>query len=73
MKTGAKKAMSDQENQSEVELSAPVGSAKQLNRDRGRRRNRNQPRNLEASINMDELRELIGLITTDIKPDTSSK
>jgi acetyl-CoA carboxylase biotin carboxyl carrier protein len=32
-------------------------------RDRGRRRHRNQPRNLEASINMTELRELIDLIT----------
>jgi biotin carboxyl carrier protein len=33
-------------------------------RDRGgRRRHRNQPRHLEASINMNELRELIDLIT----------
>jgi len=32
-------------------------------RDRARRRSRNTPRHLEASINMTELRELIGLIT----------
>jgi acetyl-CoA carboxylase biotin carboxyl carrier protein len=32
-------------------------------RDRGRRRHRSQPRHLEASINMNELRELIDLIT----------
>ena len=63
MTTGAKRVMSDQENQSQAELSAPSESPERVHRDRGRRRNRNQPRNLEASINMDELRELIGLIT----------
>ncbi len=58
MATGAKKAMSDKENnESEVVPSASEGG------DRGRRRQRNQPKHLEASINMTELRELIGLIT----------
>jgi acetyl-CoA carboxylase biotin carboxyl carrier protein len=58
MGTGAKRAMNEKENnQSEVVPSAPEGG------DRGRRKQRNQPRHLEASINMTELRELIGLIT----------
>jgi acetyl-CoA carboxylase biotin carboxyl carrier protein len=58
MATGAKKAMNDKENnQSEVVPSAPEGGQ------RGRRKQRSQPRHLEASINMTELRELIGLIT----------
>jgi len=63
MTTGAKRAMSNQKNQSPAEPSAPSESPQRVHRERGRRRNRNQPRNLEASINMDELRELIGLIT----------
>lgn len=57
MATGAKRAMNDKNNQSEVVPSAPEGA------DRGRRKQRNQPKHLEASINMNELRELIGLIT----------
>jgi acetyl-CoA carboxylase biotin carboxyl carrier protein len=62
MGTGAKSAMSDKEqNQSEVVSSAP--EAEGSFRERGRRRSRNMPKHLEASINMDELRELIGLIT----------
>jgi acetyl-CoA carboxylase biotin carboxyl carrier protein len=38
-------------------------------RDRGRRRHRPLPRHLEASINMEELRELIGLITDNALTD----
>ena len=56
--------MSDKEqNQSEVVSSTPEESAESGLRERGRRRSRSMPRHLEASINMDELRELIGLIT----------
>ena len=66
MGTGAKSAMSDKEqNQSEVVSSAPEDSAEGGLRERGRRRSRNLPKHLEASINMDELRELIGLITAN--------
>ncbi len=62
MGTGAKRAMSDKEhNQSEVVPSVPKGPAE--GGLRGRRRHRNPPKHLEASINMTELRELIGLIT----------
>ena len=65
MGTGAKKAMSETEhNQSEVVPSAPEEQADEGGlRDRARRRSRNTPKHLEASINMTELRELIGLIT----------
>ena len=62
MPVGAKQAMSDQENpQPETESTTPARSER--GRDRGRRRHRPLPRHLEASINMDELRELVGLIT----------
>ena len=66
MSIGVKRAMSDQEDtQAEV---VPLPNDRpaergQRDRDRGRRRHRNQPRHLEASINMNELRELIDLIT----------
>ena len=66
MSTGFKSAMTDQENKpSEVAPSAVERSSERghRDRDRGRRRYRNQPRHLEASINMAELRELIDLIT----------
>lgn len=64
MGTGAKKAMSDKEHdQSEVVPSASEGPTESGFRARGRRRQRNPPKHLEASINMTELRELIGLIT----------
>ena len=68
MSTGTKTVMADQENkQPEIVSSAPEREAdrghRERDRDRGRRRHRNQPRHLEASINMNELRELIGLIT----------
>ncbi len=68
MSIGVKRVMSDQESkQSEVvptptEQPAERGP-RDRDRDRGRRRHRNQPRHLEASINMNELRELIDLIT----------
>lgn len=68
MSTGTQTAMADQENkQPEIVSTAPERDAdrghRERDRDRGRRRHRNQPRQLEASINMIELRELIGLIT----------
>jgi acetyl-CoA carboxylase biotin carboxyl carrier protein len=66
MSTGVKRAMSDQENKpSEVVPSSRERPSERghRDRDRGHRRNRNQPRHLEASINMPELRELIDLIT----------
>jgi len=60
--------MSDQEHkQSEAEPSSQERPGDRGNRDRdrdrGRRRHRGQPRHLETSINMGELRELIDLIT----------
>jgi acetyl-CoA carboxylase biotin carboxyl carrier protein len=65
MSTGAKTVMADQENtQAEIVPTSDRSSDRgHRDRDRGRRRHRNQPRHLEASINMNELRELIGLIT----------
>jgi acetyl-CoA carboxylase biotin carboxyl carrier protein len=70
MSIGVKSAMSDDEikrqesKQAEV-VPAPTDQPGDRGpRDRGgRRRHRNQPRHLEASINMNELRELIDLIT----------
>lgn len=66
MSTGAKKAMADQDNQSaEIVSPSPEHASDRgpRDRDRGRRRHRNAPRHLESSINMNELRELISLIT----------
>ena len=68
MSAGVKKAMSNQESQ------PPSGeqsteSRPDRHRDRGRRRHRPLPKHLEASINMDELRELIGLITNNALTD----
>jgi len=58
--------MADQDNKS-AEIVSPTperGSERgPRERDRGRRRHRNSPRHLEQSINMNELRELIDLIT----------
>lgn len=69
MPVGAKQAMSDQDNpQPETENTAGARPDRG-HRDRGRRRHRPMPRNLEASINMDELRELIGLITDNALTD----
>ena len=62
MSAGVKRAMNDQESQpSSGEQSSE--SRSERHRDRGRRRHRPMPKHLEASINMDELRELIDLIT----------
>jgi acetyl-CoA carboxylase biotin carboxyl carrier protein len=63
MSTGAKTAMSDPEKQNQAEVSVPARPSDQDRRERGGRRHRNQPRILEASINMAELRELVTLIT----------
>jgi len=68
MSTGVKSAMSDQEDKQAEVVPSPAerpaeGNQRERDRDRGRRRHRNQPRHLEASINMSELRELIDLIT----------
>jgi acetyl-CoA carboxylase biotin carboxyl carrier protein len=69
MPAGAKQAMSDQDNpQPETNSTAPSRQSER-HRDRGRRRHRPMPRHLEASINMDELRELIGLITDNALSD----
>src|SRR2546421_7929434 len=64
MSAGVKRAMSDQDNQQTgSESAAPARGPERGQRDRGRRRHRPLPKHLEASINMDEVRELIGLIT----------
>jgi acetyl-CoA carboxylase biotin carboxyl carrier protein len=64
MSTGAKKVMADQENKTaEIVSPTPEHASERSQGERGRRRQRNQPRHLEPSINMNELRELIGLIT----------
>src|SRR6266566_1055427 len=64
MSIGVKRAMSEQDNQrANAEASPEASGVDRGHRDRGRRRHRNPPRHLEASINMNELRELIGLIT----------
>ena len=64
MSTGAKKAMSDQDNNPAEIVSTPDRASERGHRDRGRRRHRPpQPRHLEPSVNMTELRELVSLIT----------
>ncbi len=64
MSTGAKRAMADQENKPAEIVSTPERGSERGHRDRGRRRNRpSQPRHLEQSVNMNELRELVSLIT----------
>ena len=65
MSTGAKKAMADQDNQPAEIVSTPDRESERGHRDRGgRRRHRPpQPRHLEQSVNMTELRELVSLIT----------
>ena len=66
MSTGTKTVMADQEDkQPEIVSTGPERNADRghRDRDRGRRRHRNQPKHLDASINMNELRELIDLIT----------
>jgi len=64
MSTGAKRAMSDQDNKPAEIVSTPDRASERGHRDRGRRRHRPpQPRHLEPSVNMTELRELVSLIT----------
>lgn len=62
MTTGAKQAMNEQKAEHQTSELSP-SAADQVQRHRGRRRHHNRPRHLEPSINMDELRELVGLIT----------
>jgi len=63
MSTGAKKAMAEQDEKSAEIVSTPE-RASERGRDRGRRRHRPpQPRHIEQSVNMNELRELVSLIT----------
>jgi acetyl-CoA carboxylase biotin carboxyl carrier protein len=65
MSTGAKKAMADQDDKPAEIVSTPERGAERghRDRDRGRRRHRPpQPRHLEQSVNMNELRELVSLI-----------
>lgn len=70
MSTGVKKVMADQADKQAEIVSTPADPSAERghrDRDRGRRRHRNQDRNpvrhLEQSVNMTELRELVGLIT----------
>jgi acetyl-CoA carboxylase biotin carboxyl carrier protein len=71
MSAGVKRAMSDQESQQPAAEQSNDAHAERghRDRDRGRRRHRPLPKHLEASINMDELRELIGLITDNALTD----
>jgi len=64
MATGAKRVMADQDDKPAEIVSPPERASERGHRDRGRRRNRPpQPRHLEQSVNMNELRELVSLIT----------
>jgi len=70
MSAGVKRAMSNQESQPPAaEQSNEARAERHRDRDRGRRRHRSLPKHLEASINMEELRELIGLITDNALTD----
>ena len=72
MSAGVKRAMSNQESQQPgaEQSNEPRPERGHRDRDRGRRRHRPPvPKHLEASINMDELRELIGLITDNALTD----
>ena len=69
MSAGVKAIMSDQENQEPAGQAPPPRSSDRAQRARGRGRHRAVPRHLEASINMEELRELIGLITANALTD----
>jgi hypothetical protein len=56
--------MADQDNKAAEIVSTPERGSERGQRDRGRRRHRpSQPRHLEQSVNMNELRELVTLIT----------
>ncbi len=69
MSAGVKRAMSNQESQQPAAEQSNEARAERGHRDRGRRRHRPLPKHLEASINMEELRELIGLITDNALTD----
>jgi acetyl-CoA carboxylase biotin carboxyl carrier protein len=71
MSAGVKRAMSNHESQppADEHSNEPRAERGHRDRDRGRRRHRPLPKHLEASINMDELRELIGLITDNALTD----
>lgn len=69
MSAGVKRAMSSQENPQPGAERSSEARPDRGHRDRGRRRHRSLPRHLEASINMEELRELIGLITDNALTD----
>jgi len=71
MSAGVKRVMSNQESQppDAEHSSEPRAERGHRDRDRGRRRHRPLPKHLEASINMEELRELIGLITDNALTD----
>src|SRR5215510_11301891 len=70
MSAGVKRAMSNQESQQPAAEQSHEARAERGHRDRDRRRrHRPLPKHLEASINMDELRELIGLITDNALTD----
>jgi acetyl-CoA carboxylase biotin carboxyl carrier protein len=71
MSAGVKQAMSNQESQQPGGEQSNESRSERghRDRDRGRRRHRPLPKHLEASINMDELRELIGLITDNALTD----
>ena len=70
MSAGVKRAMSNQESQPPAAEQSNEPRAERGHRDRDRRRrHRPLPKHLEASINMDELRELIGLITDNALTD----
>ena len=67
MSAGVKRAMNQESQQPAAEQSSETRAER--HRDRGRRRQRPLPKHLEASINMDEVRELIGLITDNALTD----
>src|SRR2546430_11850948 len=69
MAAGGKAIMRDQENQEPAGQAPPPRSSDRAQRAGGRGRHRAVPRHLEASINMEELRELIGLITANALTD----
>ena len=70
MSAGVKRAMTDRESQQPAAEQSNEARAERGHRDRDRRRrHRPLPKHLEASINMDELRELIGLITDNALTD----
>ena len=62
MSIGVKRAMSDQQSKQAEVVPSPADQPAERGQ-RGRRRHRNKPRQLDASINMKEAREMIDVIT----------